>query len=382
VVSVLGILLCLPVFCAVAEEPPGAGTPGDNRNSFAGQIGRGDMVSARVTITLAEGTVAYTSDPSVAESGDIRTIRGYSLPAQVQPDTVIAGAPSPVPGLSDGVIGMRPGEKKTVELPAEKAYGTRDPSKVHRYDRIRETPRTITMGPRDFVLRFDRFPVAGREVSLNPYFDSKIVEVQEDRVRLEHLAVPGVYPDDLGSTEISVQGDRIVLNLTPRVGASFAGEGSDGIISSSDDKTFTVDGNHPAAGHAVRVTIEVISVTGATDLKARELSWTEDHEEGLARAGREGKPAVLVLYLPECEWCHRLIDETFADPLVKPYRDDFVWIKVNSEEYPEYKDLYDLRNFPTTVLIRPDGTVIRKIEGFRDAGELIRELDLGHARTS
>jgi uncharacterized protein YyaL (SSP411 family) len=90
----------------------------------------------------------------------------------------------------------------------------------------------------------------------------------------------------------------------------------------------------------------------------------------------EGKPAVVVLYSLTCEWCHRLIEESFADPLVMPYRDDFVWIKVNSEEKRKYQYLYDQQNFPATVLVDPDGKVIKKLEGFMDAHRLIEELNL------
>jgi FKBP-type peptidyl-prolyl cis-trans isomerase 2 len=277
---------------------------------------------------------------------------------------------------------MRQGEKRLVSLPAEKAYGTRDPSKIRKYDRNRETPRTITMGPKDFVNQFGRLPVTGKEVSINPYFSSKIVEVAEDHVTLEHLAVPGNHTEAIGNTEISVEGDRILLKLTPRVGAPFTIDGSEGSISALDEKTFSVDGNHPAAGHPVRVAIEVVSVAAASALKAMELPWTEDYEGGLSRAKKEGIPAVLVLYSSSCDWCHKLINESFADPMVKPYRDCFVWIKINSEERQEYKLLYGQDNFPATVLLRPDGTVVRKIEGFRNAGGIIKELGLDHAGAS
>lgn len=379
--AMVSILFFVSPMNTMADEKAQTG-PGGLGSELSDTVSTGDMVTARVTITLENGTVVHTSDPTVAGDPNIRTIRGYAPPSRVQPDAVIAGGSSPIPGLSGAVLGMRQGEKRLVSLPAEKAYGTRDPSKIRRYDRNRETPRTITMGPKDFVNQFGRLPVTGKEVSINPYFSSKIVEVAEDHVTLEHLAVPGNHTEAIGNTEISVEGDRILLKLTPRVGDPFTIDGSEGSISALDEKTFSVDGNHPAAGHPVRVAIEVVSVTAASTLKAMELPWTEDYQEGLARAGKEGKPAVLVLYLPACDWCHRLFEETFADPLVKPFRDDFVWIKVNCEENPKYKALYDHKNYPTTVILRPDGTVIKKIEGFRDAGELVRELDLWHARTS
>lgn len=65
---------------------------------------RGDTVRVHFTGRLEDGTVFDTS----AERG---------------PYEFTIGESRIVPGFSEAVIGMKPGESKTVEIPAKKAYG-------------------------------------------------------------------------------------------------------------------------------------------------------------------------------------------------------------------------------------------------------------------
>ncbi len=65
---------------------------------------RGDMVRVHFTGRLEDGTVFDTS----AERG---------------PYEFTIGESRIVPGFAQAVIGMKPGESKTVEIPAKKAYG-------------------------------------------------------------------------------------------------------------------------------------------------------------------------------------------------------------------------------------------------------------------
>jgi peptidylprolyl isomerase len=42
-----------------------------------------------------------------------------------------------IPGLEKGIIGMSPGESKSLYIPAEEAHGLRDENKVFEFDRSR-----------------------------------------------------------------------------------------------------------------------------------------------------------------------------------------------------------------------------------------------------
>jgi len=66
-----------------------------------------------------------------------RTTEGipFESPEGGEPETVTLGQGKINPGFEEALIGMRPGEKKTVELPCDKAYGKYRKSLVLRLKR-------------------------------------------------------------------------------------------------------------------------------------------------------------------------------------------------------------------------------------------------------
>jgi len=72
----------------------------------------GDTVSVHYTLRLADGTVIQTSVGS-------------------DPYQFTIGSSGTISGFSQAVIGMKPGESKTVEIPADEAYGPYDEDLVY-----------------------------------------------------------------------------------------------------------------------------------------------------------------------------------------------------------------------------------------------------------
>ncbi len=148
----------------------------------------------------------------------------------------------------------------------------------------------------------------------------------------------------------------------------------EGRVVASDGTSFTVDFNPPLVGKGAVVELEVVGFTKASAFKDREIVWIEDREEGLALAGRLGKPVVLVLYADWCNFCKRLFDETLQDPRIKAVGEDYVWVRVNSDKDKALYQLYEQKGFPLIVLMDESGKTLKKIEGYRDAGTLRAEL--------
>lgn len=73
------------------------------------KVAKGDAVSVHYTGKFENGEVFDSSINS-------------------DPLSFKVGAGQMIPGFDEGVLGMVEGEKKTVEIPPEKAYGIRDPS--------------------------------------------------------------------------------------------------------------------------------------------------------------------------------------------------------------------------------------------------------------
>jgi uncharacterized protein YyaL (SSP411 family) len=119
--------------------------------------------------------------------------------------------------------------------------------------------------------------------------------------------------------------------------------------------------------------LEVVALTKASTFEALEITWLEDYDRGLDRAEEKGKPMVLVLYQSTCSWSKRLLEETLTDPRVKLEKDHFVWAKVESPD-PGLKEIYGLTGYPLTILLSPEGEVLAKVSGYKDATYFSRAL--------
>ncbi len=92
-------------------------------------VEKGDVVELEYTLRVADtGEVIETTSEEVAKEAGI-----YDEKKRYGPRIVIVGEGSLLPGLEEALIGMKEGEEKEIEIPPEKAYGKRDPSKIKRY---------------------------------------------------------------------------------------------------------------------------------------------------------------------------------------------------------------------------------------------------------
>lgn len=333
----------------------------------------GDLVTARLTATLEDGGVIFSTEtlPDTA-----RKTPGYTELTCRVPLAIRAGEIGPVPGLQEVFNGLGTGDKRRVTVPAEKAYGSHDPAKVDMFDATRSEPRVIEMGPQEYAGRFNSFPVVGAEVQANPFYPARVTAVGKDKVTLEQRPTDGSVTDGpFGQTAVRIKGETIELTLSPTIGADFEVNGEKGRIVSGDAKTFSVDRNHPLAGHAIVLDIEVLSVMGVDEMQRLFIPWLTTYPDAVEITKKAGKPCVLVLYAGWCQYSQKLLEETLFDARIMAMRDRFVWAKVDSDKDRAVKERYAQKSFPLTLVLDPDGTVIRRISGYVDAVRLWQELE-------
>ena len=296
---------------------------------------------------------------------------------------MIAGEDGPVPGLKDILPGMRVGEKRTVTVPAQNAYGSIDKNLFKQFDCIKTMKKAFTIKPGEYVFRFNKLPVAGAKVNANPYFPAKVKKVTEKEAVLVNQPKDGFTAQSpFGKTVVRVKGDMIYVTLTPQIGADFDADGKKGVITSSDGKKFTVDLNNPLAGKNINLTVEAVSFVPKAAMEAMKIAWGDDYKAGLSRGKEEHKSVLLVLYASWCQWSKKYFDETLVDPRIKAIAENFVWVKIDSDLNKEYKTMYQQEGFPLTVLISPDGTVVKKLSGFSNAAKLAGEIHcIAHGMT-
>nr|WP_319395363.1 thioredoxin family protein [uncultured Desulfobacter sp.] len=323
-------------------------------DALLGEVQKDDLVSVNCT-TYMDGQVVSGSKPVAF--------------------TFIAGEKTLVPGLGLAVIGMKEGEHQTKAIPAEQAYGERKAEKIKKFPRLQKFPVTMKVITADYQKRFKSLPAKGEIIQVNPYFKSKVLDVEDDFIQLENLAEDGqIQETDLGKTSIRIDQGVIEIRLDPVMGADFFQNQKRGWITDIEDASFTVDFNHPFAGKQFVLDYTILSLQKASYFTDIHLPWIDDYDQGLQAAKTQKKNEVLVLYADWCQWCTKMFEHTFEDPRIKQLKDEFIWVKANSDKDESLMARYGQDGFPMIVLLDDKGTVIKKISGFKAAPQLLPEL--------
>jgi FKBP-type peptidyl-prolyl cis-trans isomerase 2 len=287
---------------------------------------------------------------------------------------LVAGRPGVVPGLDAAVLGLRKGERKTVTLPADKAYGPHDDKLVTAYKRMRRVPLTQTLDRIYFEKRFHIVPKEGATFDLPVYGRARVSAESDKEVTFKLAPEKMELENAYGTTRITMEPNTVTYTLTPRIGAAFSDGQNSGVIVKSDDEQFTVDYNPPLAGQAITLEVAVHDVRKAADLADHPIHWQEDFSKASATARQEDKSIALMLYADWCPWCKRMFKEILTDPVITAMSDRFVWVKINSDKHEEYKARFDQTGFPMVVVLDKEGKVLEKRQGFQPVYSLLEAL--------
>jgi peptidyl-prolyl cis-trans isomerase B (cyclophilin B) len=93
----------------------------------------GDHVTVEYVGRVEDGSVFDTSRADVAAEHGLLEAQGRTERDYV-PLSFTVGEGEIIEGLDEGVVGLSAGERTTVRVPPEKAYGGVDPERVREYD--------------------------------------------------------------------------------------------------------------------------------------------------------------------------------------------------------------------------------------------------------
>lgn len=111
----------------------------------------GDKISVDYTGSIKDGEVFDTSIEDVAKQNNI-----YTQGRQYKPLQFTVGKGEVIPGFDEGVIGMKVGDTKTLDIPPEEAYGPINPEAIQVIPIIEEIPVTRTF-PKELELPVGQF---------------------------------------------------------------------------------------------------------------------------------------------------------------------------------------------------------------------------------
>ena len=125
------------------------------------EIEKGDTISVDYVGKLEDGTVFDTSEKETAiEAGIYNEKRDY------RPLTFTVGTGQMIKGFDEGVVGMKVGEEKVINIPPEDAYGE------YKEEYVREIPRD------DENLKFT--PEVGMQLATETGLMGTVTEVGEE----------------------------------------------------------------------------------------------------------------------------------------------------------------------------------------------------------
>ncbi len=105
------------------------------------------------------------------------------------------------------------------------------------------------------------------------------------------------------------------------------------------------------------------------------VTWTENLNGALARAGNELKPVLLVFSSPDCPWCVRLKKETLAEKEVLTALEGFICVAIDTSRDARAAQEFQVQGVPMTVILSGDGRPQAVSRGFMDKVAFLRFLD-------
>jgi thioredoxin-related protein len=100
--------------------------------------------------------------------------------------------------------------------------------------------------------------------------------------------------------------------------------------------------------------------------------WREDMSAALAAA--KGRPLAVLLSIPGCSWCVRMLDESSSSPEVRQALGEVVGLHLDAQQHPELAARLNIQGFPTLVLVNRRSQLVRILPGYLPPADLAAAL--------
>ncbi len=240
-------------------------------------------------------------------------------------------------------------------------------------------PRSKVIPVKEFEQQYGLAPVIGTAIAKDSDFPGVIREISADSVTLYFSARIGAkIPLRWGGTALvqrmdeenfDAKMDVQIGQLFPRVG------GVPGRITAIDAEKFTIDFGQSFAGENLNCAVTARPVAQNPGSEKPAMSWLEDLDEGLKLARQQGKPVVLLLYADQSPPCQQMLNKVLPDPSLNPFKNSFVWVKINPEKQTQYADRFGKQSDPVILVLNSVGNELGKLTGLQHVTKLAYAFD-------
>ncbi|MBS0261112.1 MAG: thioredoxin family protein [Planctomycetes bacterium] len=121
----------------------------------------------------------------------------------------------------------------------------------------------------------------------------------------------------------------------------------------------------------------ICALAGSARADEVAVKWQPTVKAAVNLAQREERPLLVYVTSVHCTYCRKLERTTWADPKVMRALDaDFVSIKLDAAKHQKFVDRMGISAYPTTLLLTPDGDLIRRIEGYVPPQDMLKHLQI------
>lgn len=104
------------------------------------------------------------------------------------------------------------------------------------------------------------------------------------------------------------------------------------------------------------------------------LNWNTDLNSALTTAQNTNKHVLVDVYAPWCGYCKEMDKNTFQNPQVQEKLSNYVLVKINGDENPDFMMKYQIYGYPTILILDPDGNIVKTISGYQEPDDFINMI--------
>ena len=103
--------------------------------------------------------------------------------------------------------------------------------------------------------------------------------------------------------------------------------------------------------------------------------WIRDVDQALEVAQSRQQPVLLFVSMDDCKYCQKMVQTTFRDQRVlQTIGSQYVPAVIKNSERPDLMRQLQIRSFPTTLVVSPEGDVLHEMKGYVEASKFQQQL--------
>lgn len=112
-----------------------------------------------------------------------------------------------------------------------------------------------------------------------------------------------------------------------------------------------------------------------SNASAEEIKWHNNYAKALREAEESNRPLLVQVSATWCSYCTTMKRETLADKkVVDEVAENFVALKLDADRDSELVQKFGVRSYPTTIIVAPDRSILKRVGGYQAAGPFLTSL--------